>query len=209
MIVLVGTREYNIKNGKIDDLKCPNCQIQTSMNFSIYAKYTHITLIPLFPVEKNIYTKCDNCDHNFELKDFSEETRNRFINEKRSKDVRNPIWMYIGSFIFLCFIIYISYNYIQTKDKTEIYIKNPKQGDVYNLKFSNGYYSTMRIDKVVNDSVYATQNDFDAYLPYEVDEIDKPENYTKVKVYYSKDDLIKLYQKNEVFSITRKRTTYE
>ena len=62
----------------------------------------------------------------------------------------------------------------------------------------------MRIDKVTNDSVFITQNDYNVYLQSEVEEISKKENYTNRKINYSKKDLLKLYDNDEIFSITRK-----
>ena len=94
-------------------------------------------------------------------------------------------------------------NYFDKKEETRLLIKNPAKGDIYNLKLSNGYYSNMRIDKVTKDSIYTTHNDFDAYLPYEVDDLDKAENYSNRKISYSKTALLQLYENDEIIKIKR------
>lgn len=203
MMVLIGTRDSKIKNGKIVDFNCPKCESKTSILYSIYSRYIHITLIPIFPVDKIIDTQCNNCKEIFEYDDLPENIKTKLQNEKENNNLKTPIWTFSGLIVLAGFITFWIYTYIQTNDKTKVFIQNPTFGDVYNLKFSNGYYSTMRIDKVTRDSVYVTQNDYNAYMPYEVDEINKPENYTNRKVNYSKKDLLDLHQKEEIFSITR------
>jgi len=201
MLFLVGTRDSNIKNGVILNEKCPKCNTQDALHFSIYKKYTHVTLIPLFPVGKTVYIRCSNCEENFDYEDLSESAQLQLRNEK----LDYSIWMFSGSIIIALFLIFTINRYFENKDEAGVLIKNPMQGDVYNLKLNNGYYSNMRIDKITADSVYATLNDFQAYIPNEIDDLNKPENYSNRKVYYSRKDLIKLYQENEILKITQKK----
>ena len=201
MLFLVGTRDSNIKNGVILNEKCPKCNTQDALHFSIYKKYTHVTLIPLFPVGKTVYIRCSNCEENFDYEDLPESAQLQLRNEK----LDYSIWMFSGSIIIALFLIFTINRYFENKDEAGVLIKNPMQGDVYNLKLNNGYYSNMRIDKITADSVYATLNDFQAYMPNEIDDLNKPENYSNRKVYYSRKDLIKLYQENEILKITQKK----
>ena len=202
MLFLVGTRDSNIKNGVILNEKCPKCNTQDALHFSIYKKYTHVTLIPLFPVGKTVYIRCSNCEENFDYEDLSESAQLQLRNEK----LDYSIWMFSGSIIIALFLIFTINRYFENKDEAGVLIKNPMQGDVYNLKLNNGYYSNMRIDKITADSVYATLNDFQSYMPNEIDDLNKPENYSNRKVYYSRKDLIKLYQENEILKITQKKS---
>ncbi|MCC9064324.1 zinc-ribbon domain-containing protein [Flavobacterium piscisymbiosum] len=201
MLFLVGTRDSNIKNGVILNEKCPKCNTQDTLHFSIYKKYTHVTLIPLFPVGKSVYIRCSHCEENFDYEDLSESAQLQLRNEK----LDNSIWMFSGSIIIALFLIFTINRYFENKDEAGVLVKNPMQGDVYNLKLNNGYYSNMRIDKITGDSVHATLNDFQAYMPNEIDDLNKPENYSNRKVYYSRKDLIKLYQENEILKITQKK----
>lgn len=201
MLFLVGTRDSNIKNGVILNEKCPKCNTQDALHFSIYKKYTHVTLIPLFPVGKTVYIRCSNCEENFDYEDLSESAQLQLRNEK----LDYSIWMFSGSIIIALFLIFTINRYFENKDEAGVLITNPMQGDVYNLKLNNGYYSNMRIDKITADSVYATLNDFQSYMPNEIDDLNKPENYSNRKVYYSRKDLIKLYQENEILKITQKK----
>ncbi|MEN2412602.1 hypothetical protein [Flavobacterium mesophilum] len=202
MLFLVGTRDFNVKNGVILNEKCPKCNAENSLHFSIYRKYAHLTLIPLFPVGKILFVECNNCKQTLDYEDLSENGQLKMRTEK----LDSSLWTYSGSIIILIVSIFFVNNYFNAKDETAILIKNPTEGDIYNLKFSNGYYSNMRIDKVTKDSIYTTHNDFDAYMPYEVDDLNKPENYSNKKFSYSKQELLKLYEDDEIIKISRKNS---
>lgn len=199
-MLLVGTRDLNVKNGILLLEKCPSCNSENTLHFSIYKKYTYITLVPLFPVGKYVNIECTECKEVFDYEDLSENAQETLKNVK----LGSSIWLFSGSIILALFLIYSINNYFNNKDKTSILIKNPIEGDVYNLKLSSGYYSTMRIDRVTKDSIQSTQNDYNAYLPYEVDDIDKTQNYSDRKIIYSRKELNKLYEDGEIIKITRK-----
>jgi phage FluMu protein Com len=201
MIFLIVTRDSNIKNGALLNEKCPKCKIENALNFSIYKRYTYLTLIPLFPVGKLLTVQCSNCKELFDYEDLSGEIQEKLKNQK----IQNPIWMFSGSIILVLFLIFTINGYFQNKNETSILIKNPIKGDIYNLKISNGYYSNMKIEKVTADSIYIVDNDFKAYMPYDVDDLDKPENYTNQKKSYSKKDILRLYEDNQILKISRKR----
>lgn len=201
MLFLIGTRDSNVKNGILFNEQCPECTAENTIRFSIYKRYVQITLIPLFPVGKIVYLKCENCEKRLDYEDLSESSQLKLKNEK----LDSSIWMFSGSIILTLSVIFIINNYFNKKDETGILIKNPLVGDIYNLKLSNGFYSNMRIDKVTNDSIYATQNDFDVYMPYDVDDLNKPDNYSNRKISYSKKEITNLYQEDEIIKITRKQ----
>jgi hypothetical protein len=200
MLFLIGTKDSNVKNGILLNEKCPKCETADSLHFSIYKRYTHVTLIPLFPVGKSVFINCIHCGENFDYEDLPESAQFKLKNEK----VKNSLWMFTGSIILVFFLIFTINNYFNDNEETDRLIKNPIEGDIYNLKFSNGYYSNMRIDKVNNDSIYTTHNNFDAYMPYEIDDLDKSQNYTNKKVNYSRKDILKLYDEGDIIKVRRK-----
>lgn len=199
MIILVGTHDSNIKNGVIFNEKCSNCKAENTLHFSIYKTYVHLTTIPLFPVGKSVFIKCNNCGEKFDYEDLNQNSQLKLASEK----TKNSIELFTGSIILILIGIYSSYAYFKDSDKTAELIKTPIVGDVYNLKFSNGYYSNMKIDKVTKDSVFTTHNNFNAYLPYEIDDLDRAENYTNRKMNYSKKELLELYKNDGIIKIRR------
>ena len=204
MLFILGTKSYESKQGKIDNFNCPFCFANTDLNYDLYGRYTYVTLIPLFPVDKEILTYCDHCDKVIEPEHLEPTVKIEIDNIKKENTFKAPFWTYTGSIILVGALIWGINIYLNSKDNSKIYLENPIQGDVYNVKMSNGYYTTYRIDKVTKDSVFVTLNDYDAYLPYETDDIDTPENYTNTKAKYSKQEVVRLFDKDEIYSITRK-----
>lgn len=168
---------------------------------SVYSKYTHITLIPLFPVGKYAVVTCENCNEIIELDNLDENTVTKLASENTK--LKSPIWMFFGSFVLLCSILFGCYTYFKADAKTDLFIQNPTSKDVYYVKDDKGYYYTFRIDSVSNDKIFATENEYQVDLPYEIDEINKTENYLKNTLNYSKKEILTLYKNDKIISIKR------
>ena len=54
--------------------------------------------------------------------------------------------------------------------------KKTETFDIDDIKDAKGFYSTFRIDKISNDSIFATENDYQVSMPYDIDEINEPKN---------------------------------
>jgi hypothetical protein len=201
MIFLLGTNSSVIKKGSVDGGICPSCHCSSTLNYAVYSKYTHITLIPLFTVGKYAVVTCQNCNEIIELDDLDENMVNKLASENNK--LKSPIWMFFGSFALLCSIIYGGYTYIKTDAKTDLYIQNPMSKDVYYVKDDKGYYYSFRIDSVSKEKIFATENEYQVDLPYEIDEINKTENYLKNTLNYTKKEILTLYKNDKIISIKR------
>ncbi len=120
-----------------------------------------------------------------------------------NNNLKNPIWSYFGSFLVTLSIGFGIYNYFQSNNETEKYVQSPRINDVYGIKDANGFYYTFRIDKISNDSIYATENDYKVGMSYEIEDLNKIENYTNNKISYSKKELENLYKEDKITSIIR------
>jgi hypothetical protein len=192
MIVLVGTQEKAIKNGILENSVCPNCNGNV-LHFSIYGKYTHLTLIPLFPVGKEIYFICPLCNEQSTFEDLNDE--DKLIVTTLKKETIFPIWMFIGIITLILVVIFFVKTYVETNNTNAEFIKKQEIGDVYYLKLENGYYTSMKI--------HFKRNEYDAYLPYEIEELDLPENYNNIQVIMTKKDLLQQYNNDKVIKIIR------
>ncbi len=201
MILLVGTRDSIIKKGEARNVTCPLCHSATNLEYIVHSKYAQITFIPLFPIEKYATLHCTNCNQEIELQDLDANTISKLASE--NNNLKNPLWMYFGSFALLCCLAYGIFYYFKSDSKTELFIQNPKTEDVYYVKDSKGYYYTFRIDAQTKDSIFTTENDYQVDLPYDLDDINIAENYTTKKSNYSKKDLNHLYQDGKITAIKR------
>ncbi len=201
MLLILGTKSTEIKKGKFSGAICPKCKEVSTFNYFVNTNYTFITLIPLFPVGKEAVVVCNNCNEIIDINDLDDTVVEKLAAE--NNNLKNPIWTYFGSFLLALAIAYGIYYYFQSNKETEKYVQNPTVNDVYAIKDAKGFYYTFRIDSISNDSIYATESDYQVELPYEVDEINIPENYTNNKISYSKKELENLYKEDKISSIIR------
>ena len=201
MLLILGTKSTEIKRGNFSGTICPKCREVANFDYFVNTNYTFITLIPLFPVGKEAVVVCNNCNEIIDINDLDDTVVEKLAAE--NNNLKNPIWTYFGSFLLALAIAYGIYYYFQSNNETEKYVQNPTVNDVYAIKDAKGFYYTFRIDSISNDSIYATESDYQVELPYEVDEINIPENYTNNKISYSKKELENLYKEDKISSIIR------
>jgi Zn ribbon nucleic-acid-binding protein len=203
-MIFYGTKAKNLKKSKISAVTCPDCQANTDMNFSVYGKYAHIYWIPFFPISKIEIAECNSCLKTFDKKQFSDQIRKKIKINNETNPVRTPLWFFSGLAIVALLICTAVYTSKQTDKKEKEYIKNPKKGDIYSLNASKGFYTCIKVDSVTKDSVIFKTNKFEFDNKTGLDKIDKLENYTDLKVIYSKKDLINLESQDSIFGVVRK-----
>ncbi|MCA0349140.1 MAG: hypothetical protein LCH35_07760 [Bacteroidetes bacterium] len=181
MFINFGTKATNLQNGQIINVDCPSCEKVTTMKYSVFGKYGYAFWIPFFPIKKITVAECNSCYKTFDYPDLYESIRTKIQRETEKNPVRYPVWMLSGVFILFALMGYGIYDSKMTDLNNEVYIKNPKAGDVYYLKASNGHFTTLRIDKVSKTEVYITNNDFEIDLESDIFTIDESKNYNKFK----------------------------
>lgn len=202
-MIFYGTRAKNILNGQIKNVKCPNCENETSMTYSIFGKYAHVYWIPFFPISKIGITVCNSCKRTYEIKELPENIKVKYEREKEKSGVKTPIWFFSGLFIIAALVTSGMYFSHQNEVDNSEFILTPTKGDVYHINGSAGYYSTLKIEEVTKDSIYAFANKLETNQKTDLDNIDKEENY--IDMYsFSRKDLKKMFDEKKVFDIERK-----
>ncbi|MVO10692.1 zinc-ribbon domain-containing protein [Flavobacterium sp. TP390] len=202
-MIFYGTRAKNIHNGQIKNVKCPNCENETSMTYSVFGKYAHVYWIPFFPIRKIGVAECNTCKRTFEVKELPEAIQNKYENEKEKAGVKTPVWFFSGVFIIAALTLMGMYFSYQNDTDNAEFIVNPTKGDVYHVNGDAGYYSTLKIEKVTQDSIYVFVNQLQTNKKSDLDNIDKEENY--IDVYgFTKQDIQRMFDEKEIFDIERK-----
>lgn len=203
-MIFYGTRSSNLKNGQIINVDCPNCNENTLMKYSVFGKYAHVYWIPFFPFEKITAVECNSCKKTFLDKELPQSIKTKLDRDKEKHGIKTPIWMFSGLFLIITGIAYGFYSSDKTdKDEAE-YIKNPKSRDVYSIMNLAAHYTTVRVDKVIKDSVYFTENDYETDQTTGIEDIDLPKNYTISKGVLSKKNIQELYKKETIFEVNRR-----
>ena len=86
----------------------------------------------------------------------------------------------------------------------KIYIEDPQVGDVYSITTEkNGYYSSLKISEIKNDSVFVIFNDYEIDKRSKIYKIDKDQIYTSDSEGYTKSELKDLFNKGIIYDIDR------
>jgi len=202
-MIFYGTKASTIKNGQIINVDCPNCETNSSMIYSVFGKYAHIYWIPLFPIKKITITECNNCKKTFEYKELHQAIQTKLDREKEKDGAKTPIWMFSGLFIIATLVAFGIYSSGETEKKEAEYLKAPKVGDIYRFESNPGFYSTMKVESILKDSLHVFINKVETNKTSGIDDIDKPENYSEIYG-YSKAEIIKMYKDKEIYEINRK-----
>jgi hypothetical protein len=202
-MIFYGTKASTIKNGQIINVDCPNCETNSSMIYSVFGKYAHIYWIPLFPIKKITITECNNCKKTFEYKELPQAIQTKLDREKEKDGAKTPIWMFSGLFIIATLVAFGIYSSGETEKKEAEYLKAPKVGDIYRFESNPGFYSTMKVESILKDSLHVFINKVETNKTSGIDDIDKPENYSEIYG-YSKAEIIKMYKDKEIYEINRK-----
>jgi hypothetical protein len=202
-MIFYGTKASTIKNGQIINVDCPNCETNSSMIYSVFGKYAHIYWIPLFPIKKITVTECNNCKKTFEYKELPQAIQTKLDREKEKDGAKTPIWMFSGLFIIATLVAFGIYSSGETEKKEAEYLKAPKVGDIYRFESNPGFYSTMKVESILKDSLHVFINKVETNKTSGIDDIDKPENYSEIYG-YSKAEIIKMYKDKEIYEINRK-----
>ncbi|KAF2508629.1 zinc-ribbon domain-containing protein [Flavobacterium zhairuonense] len=199
-MIFYGTKSKHIKNDRINNVDCPDCNTTVSMNYSLYEKYAHIYWIPFFPIKKLTFAECNSCKKTFEQKEFSAPIKQKI--QHSIGRISSPLWMYSGIFIIAGLFLFGMYSTVQKGKDNISYIESPKIGDVYSIDNSNGFYSTMKLTEISKDSLTLLLNDMEVDKKTGIDKIDLEKNYRDKKI-IAKKDLQKLFKENKIYEVVR------
>ena len=171
------------------------------MTSSIFGKYAYIYWIPLFPIGKESIAECNHCKQTYRVNDLPQQIKSKFDLEKGASGF--PIWYFSGLAIIAVLIFGGIYTAKLHDDDVAKYINDPQIGDIYTLEGErSGYHSTMRIQEVTSDSVYALMSDYE-YNTTSLSDLDKDENYSGEIYSFSKEDILSLFAEEAIEDINR------
>lgn len=201
-MIFYGTNASRLKDGRLSNVTCPNCDTQTSMNYSVFGKYFYIYWIPIFPIGKTNVLECNNCHRTYKLKELPEQIKQKFELEKH-KGV--PIKHFAGLGIIAALVAALFYSNAVDKENEALYIENPIAGDVYSTESEDaGFYTTAKVHKVTEDSIFLVFNSYEIDGKFSTDDIDKTENYDIDSMEgYTIDEIQMLYEDEIIYQIDR------
>lgn len=203
-MIFFGTKEKEIKKGKLLNIVCPNCNENVSMNYLVETKYFHLYWIPFFPYKKVTIVGCNECEEVFESKKFSESIKNKLKRENELKPAKSPMWMFSGLIILAILIPLAILQSSKADDTKENYTKNPKIGDIYYLNPIPSKYTTMKIAAIEKDTIHFILNDTSVTKFKKIFSINRDHYYSNKTKSYSKSEVLNLFKNDSIYTIDRK-----
>lgn len=202
-MIFYGSRASRIKEGQINNVTCPGCDNSTSMNYAIFGKYAHVYWIPLFPVGKEKILECNFCNRTYDLKELPEQIQHKFELEKQGAGY--PIWYFSGLAIIAGIIALVSYNSSKHDEDVINYINEPQVGDMYSIEGSeDGYYTSMKVDRVTQDSVFVIYNDYEIDSKYSKSKLNAASNFSgETTDGFSREELQILFDEKAIYDVNR------
>ncbi|APQ16551.1 hypothetical protein [Maribacter hydrothermalis] len=200
-MIFFGTGSANLGAVKTRNITCQHCNNQNTVFINIYRRHAHIFWIPVFPINKSGSSYCTHCKEVLSPKEMPEGLKMQYKNIKGN--AKGPLWQFSGLAILACLIGFAIFSSGKDKENTQVYLSDPVVGDIYEYKADNGNYSTMKLKKVTEDSLYLSLNDFEISKKSRLYKIDKDENYPEITYGYSKTEMLQMQKQGVILDINR------
>jgi len=185
-MIFFGTGSANIDTKKTKNTVCQHCKTDNSLFINIYRRHAHVFWIPVFPLGKSGRSYCSHCKEVLSPKQMPENLKMEYKNIKGN--AKGPLWQFGGLGVLACLIAFVIYSGGKDKENTQLYLNAPVIGDVYEYKVDNGNYSTMKIRRVTEDSLFLSLNDYEINQISRLYKIEKDENYSEDTYGYSRSE---------------------
>ncbi|WP_299103909.1 zinc-ribbon domain-containing protein [uncultured Tenacibaculum sp.] len=200
-MIFYGTKGSHLHSERVSGIKCNHCEQQTSHTISIFGKYFYIYWIPIFPIGKKGISECNHCKATYERKEMSEQLKLAHDNVKRQ--TKTPFTHWVGSLLIGGLIAFGIYAANQHEKDVVNYISAPQVDDVVEYKSSESAYSTLKVTKVTNDSIFFVANSMEISRKSRIYKIDKDKNYNAERYGISLADYKKAFDDNTFLDVDR------
>ena len=201
-MIFYGTKGSQIHSERKGGIKCDSCNEITTHNIHVYGRYGYLYWIPIFPMSKKGVSECSHCKAILEFKEMNKKLQRAYVEVKRNS--KTPIWYWSGLGIILGIMAYGFYSSTQHDKDIVNYIKEPIAGDVIEfVNTENGYFSTLKVSAVTNDSIFVIQNDYETDKKGSVLDLDTSKNYTTKPFSIGRDQVQQYFDEKIFYDINR------
>lgn len=186
---------------------CPNCGSKQMQWLKVTCKVSHCMFIPSYASQKNVITSCELCNTAYYIPKDSELYNQ---SQKILKDTKYPIWLYLGSilFVILCLVIacLIIMGQRETQKDKSALIGSAKAGYLITKKLDDHQKTSMLIIKVTEDTLFVRENMYSTNS--DVYDISDFENFSPQINSLSMNDLRQMIEQGEITDIKATTLTF-
>lgn len=200
-MIIFGRKASHLASEKINGI-CSSCGQENTLHMVLIQKYAHIFWIPFIPTGRTAATQCEHCKHVMEKKEFSEDLTQSYSVLSQKKV---PLWTFSGVFVLvgLMFLLRLSGSYFDNRKADRL--ASPMPGDIYSVKLDDDSYTLMKVQNIVDDTLYFLLSEYEANMFTGLRKIKKKgdEAYGTDAFPILKEDIHLLYKEGKVFDIDR------
>lgn len=203
-MIFYGTNSSKLKNGRISNTTCPNCETNSKMDYTIFGRYFYLYWIPIFPIGRINIVECNHCKSTYDVKNLDQNTKNIFQKEQEKNPTKTPIKLFSGLIIGAIIATVVVGFSIKADEDSIIFARSPKVGDIFYETTASGKYSTSKVIKVTKDSVYVLQNNLEIDQKSSISKAEDDKNYQYPYTMSRKQVIDFLKKGDTIYKIQRK-----
>ncbi len=96
-MIIYGVKAVHLQS-KQSQYKCASCATEDSVLLSVYRKHAHVFWVPMFPLNKKVYSQCQHCKVVLEEVQMSEKQKKECVELKKESSGR--FWQWTGAILF-------------------------------------------------------------------------------------------------------------
>jgi hypothetical protein len=195
---------YGTRNKKLESIfpnnKCAHCNNVNTLEMHIFQKYAHVFWLPFFPLQKHGISQCNHCKQVLTNKQMPPALQEVFNETKKTS--KTPIWLYTGAALLIFGIFSIIFSAQQENKRSKAYLLNPKEGDLYEIKKDNNYYTIYKAVMAKGDSVFVQESNYETKSTFNLREI-KDSDYNPTIFILSKKELLQNLENGKLLKVER------
>ncbi|HEX7753853.1 MAG TPA: hypothetical protein VF421_00795 [Niabella sp.] len=201
-MIIFGTRGKVLKTNAAP-LDCGHCGTKSAVYLRFVVRYFHIFWIPIFPTSKKGVTQCTHCKEVLYENQLPAGLRATYYTEKQK--VRTPLQYYTGLLLVGVFALFVMYTGYTSSKNNRLFIKDPRVGDVYEVKESSNKFTLYKVTGVTADSVEVVSNTYFADRSSALYKLRRKHgtDYGSEKSAFSRSRLQALFDEKQILNVKR------
>ncbi|MBZ4189677.1 zinc-ribbon domain-containing protein [Niabella beijingensis] len=201
-MIIFGTRGKTLRTNAAP-INCDHCGTKNSVYLSFAVRYFHIFWIPVFPTGKKGMTQCSHCKQVLYENQLPTALRPVFYSEKQK--IKTPLKYYTGLLLVGVFALFVMYTGYTSSKNNKLYIKDPKIGDVYEVKEQPDKFTLYKVTAVTADSVALVVNNYAADRSSALYKLRRTHgtDYGSETISFSRNQLQSMFDGKQILNVKR------
>jgi hypothetical protein len=200
-MIIYGTKAKQLKQETLFSEKCASCEKQNVVDMFIIQRWFHVFWIPFFPIGKVGVSQCSHCKNMLKEKEMTPQLRMAAANLKSQS--KTPLFTFIGLALLIVLISFTVVENQKDNARDAALVKQPRPGDVYEIRTTDGKYTMYKVAKVNKDTAFVYISLFESNKSTGLNQLLEKE-FTEDFYAFTVKELIDMQAKGEIMDVNRR-----